>query len=169
MRQAYVVAQRGSCPRKRVGALIVNQAHRVVASGYNGAPRRQPDCFEVGCDLREIEGKPSCVRTLHAESNAIDFAGRDAEGCTLYTTVVPCRLCALRIIQAGILVVYYHEYYRSQGTDSSLELMLQGGVVLQQLGYPNAVVIGTYADPEAAVGTYADLVRTYASDPEPGR
>ncbi len=117
MRQAYVTAERGSCTRKQVGAIIVrDRDKRVFSGGYNGAPRGMPDCLEVGCDLRVIDGRESCVRTIHAESNALDLCGPIAEPHTLYTTVIPCRLCALRIIQAGIGRVIYHEFYQSQGT-----------------------------------------------------
>jgi dCMP deaminase len=119
MRQAYVTAQRGSCLRLRVGALIVrDRDHRVISGGYNGAPRGMPDCLEVGCDLRpNLDGRESCFRTLHAESNALDLAGLvDHEPHTLYVTVTPCRNCALRIVQHGIKRVVYHKYYESQGT-----------------------------------------------------
>jgi dCMP deaminase len=113
---AYSVALRGSCKRKRVGAVIVDQSHRIVSTGYNGAPRGQRDCLEAGCDVREIDGRKSCVRTLHAESNAIDFARESLIGCWLYTTIAPCRNCALRIVQAGIKRVVYDEWYESQGS-----------------------------------------------------
>lgn len=117
MRIAYVTAERGSCLRKRVGALVVRDSdRRIVSGGYNGAPRGLPDCLTAGCDLRTIDGRASCVRTLHAESNALDLCGPLSEAHTLYTTVIPCRNCALRIIQHGIMRVVYHEYYESQGT-----------------------------------------------------
>lgn len=117
MRLAYVTAERGSCCRKQVGALVVrDRDKRIIAGGYNGAPRGMPDCMEVGCDVRMVDGRESCVRTLHAESNALDLCGPLSEPHTLYTTVIPCRNCALRIVQHGITKVIYHEYYESQGT-----------------------------------------------------
>lgn len=119
MRQAFVTAQRGSCRRLRVGALIVrDRDKRVISGGYNGAPRGMPDCLEVGCDLRKnLGGRDSCFRTLHAESNALDLAGRvDDEPHTMYVTVTPCRPCAMRIVQHGIARIVYHAYYESQGT-----------------------------------------------------
>ena len=119
MRLAYVVAERGSCQRKKVGAIVVrDEDKRIISAGYNGAPRGMPDCLEVGCDVRRIDGRDSCVRTLHAESNALDLCGNATElgSLTIYTTVVPCRNCALRIIQHGIRRCVYHEYYESQGT-----------------------------------------------------
>lgn len=119
MRQAHVNALRGSCRRLRVGALIVrDRDRRVISGGYNGAPRGMPDCLEVGCDLRaNLDGRESCFRTLHAESNALDFAGRvDSEPHTLFCTAIPCRNCALRIVQHGITRVVFGVYYESQGT-----------------------------------------------------
>ena len=110
MRFAYVAAMRATCPRRHVGAVIADTHHRIVATGYNGAPRRQKSCDQVGCQLVDNH----CVRTLHAESNAIDFAGRLAEGCTLYVTVTPCWDCAKRIINAGITRVCYDEHYESR-------------------------------------------------------
>jgi dCMP deaminase len=134
--QAYITALRGSCQRKRVGAIIIDQNNRHVAGGFNGAPRGQPDCLSVGCDVRVVDGRGSCVRTLHAESNALDYAGRDARGCALFTTVIPCRPCALRIIQAGIDSVFYSEFYESQGTKETKELLTGAGVKLMQLTLP---------------------------------
>jgi len=113
---AFLVATRATCDRKKVGAVLVKD-HRLVATGYNGSPAGLPHCDDVGHELKKIEGRDSCIRTLHAESNAIDFAGRDAAGCTLFTTVVPCYDCAKRIINARIENVLYQEYYESRSTE----------------------------------------------------
>jgi dCMP deaminase len=110
MRTAYVQAMRATCPRRHVGAVLTNSAHRIVATGYNGAPREQPSCDEIGCQMVDDH----CVRTLHAESNAIDYAGVFAAGCTLYVTVTPCWDCAKRIINANITRVLYDEHYESR-------------------------------------------------------
>lgn len=144
MRLAYITAQRGSCRRKRVGCVIVDGDHRIISGGYNGAPRGMPDCLTVGCDVRVIDGRESCVRTLHAESNAIDHAGPDCRGAWLITTVVPCRLCALRIVQAGFDGVLYHEFYVSQGTNETLDVLHNGGVRISQLDAPMWDVAGTF-------------------------
>jgi len=116
MEIAHLVATRGTCDRKQVGAVIVNDRHRIVSTGYNGVPAGMPHCDDVGHTLVEIDGRPSCVATLHAESNALDDAGRQARGCTLYTTVIPCFDCAKRIVNAGMTYVYYKEYYESRNT-----------------------------------------------------
>lgn len=110
MRLAYLAATRATCDRKHVGALIVSPDHRVIATGYNGAPAGVESCDEVGHQMVENH----CVRTLHAESNALDFAGRFAQGCTLYVTVTPCWDCAKRIVNASINRVVYDEHYESR-------------------------------------------------------
>lgn len=130
---ARAVSARASCRRKKVGAVLVDENHVIVGSGYNGAPRGLPDCLTHGCDVRVIDGRESCVRTLHAESNAIDFAYRSANNVTLYTNVIPCRLCALRIIQTGIVRVVYEETYISQGTNEVPALLEAARIPLEQV------------------------------------
>lgn len=131
MRFAYTAAQRATCPRKHVGAIIMDSDHRIVATGYNGAARHLPSCDDVGCQM--VEGH--CVRTLHAESNAIDFAGRFAAGCTLFVTVTPCWDCAKRIVNAGITRVCYDEHYESRyGKSTDVpDYLREGGVVVDCL------------------------------------
>lgn len=130
MEIAQVVAKRATCDRKRVGAVIVDPMHRIVSTGYNGAPAGLPHCGEAGHELKVIGDRESCVRTLHAESNALDDAGRRATGCSLYVTVIPCYDCAKRIVNAGIARVVYKDYYESRNTERTYQLLLHAGVVL---------------------------------------
>lgn len=127
---AHVVAKRATCDRKHVGAIIVDEDNRIVATGYNGSPAGMPHCDDEGHLLKEIDGRPSCIRTLHAESNALDYAGQDALGCTIYTTVIPCYDCAKRIINSGVDRVVYDEYYISRSTELVVQFLLDGGVQL---------------------------------------
>ncbi len=148
MRIAYVIAQRGTCPRKRVGCVVVADSDlTVVGTGYNGAPRGMSHCTEVGCDLEDVAGRPSCVRTLHAESNALDrLVSRDA-WMTLYSTVVPCHRCALRIVQcSGIRRVVYHDGYESQSTRKTYGLLRSADVSLVKLEAADDVVAGAWSD-----------------------
>lgn len=112
---ARVWAERSTCSaRARVGAILVDDAHHVIASGYNGSPRGQPHCDEVGCLM---EGG-HCVRAIHAEENAIIQCARvgvSLVGTTLYVTHRPCVRCTRLIIQAGIKAVYFNEYYDADG------------------------------------------------------
>lgn len=111
MRNAHLYATRATCPRKHVGAIIVDKNHRVLATGYNGSPPGVDQCDEVGCQI--VDGH--CVRTLHAESNALDYAGTwRTPGCTLYVTVTPCWDCAKRIISGDFDRVVYGEHYESR-------------------------------------------------------
>jgi dCMP deaminase len=132
---AHVVAKRGTCDRRKVGSVIVDNQNRLVASGYNGAPKGMPHCDDVGHELKEIEGRQSCVRTLHAESNAIDDAGSRAQGCKIYVTVTPCYPCAQRIVQAGIRCVVYSEWYESQNTKLVQEFFRKADVLFRQVEF----------------------------------
>lgn len=138
---AHLFATRATCDRKHVGAVIVDERHRIVSSGYNGAPAGMPHCSGPGGvdhELKTIEGRQSCVRTLHAESNALDDAGRRARGCTLYVTVTPCYPCAQRLVNAGIRRVVYTEWYDSQNTDLVAEFFEKAGVEMVGPGKPDA-------------------------------
>ena len=102
------VAERSTCLRRHVGAILVKDK-RILATGYNGAPRGLRHCEEVGC-LREQLGAPpgerhELCRGLHAEQNAFLQAasfGVSSEGATLYATVYPCSLCAKMAVNAGV-------------------------------------------------------------------
>lgn len=113
---AYLVSSRATCDRKKVGAVLVKD-RTIISTGYNGAASGMPHCDEIGHELKDIEGRPSCVRTIHAESNAIDQAKESLKYATLYTNVIPCYDCAKRIVNAKISRVYYAEYYASRNTE----------------------------------------------------
>ncbi len=109
------IALRGTCTRRRIGALIINEHKEIVASGYNGNPRGQAHCSDMGC-IRDIQGiksgdKMEVCTAVHAEMNALIQAGREARGGTLYCTVLPCNTCAKMILNAGIKRVVYRDDY----------------------------------------------------------
>lgn len=134
LRVAEEIATMATCDRKHVGSVLVNSTgKRIVATGFNGSPAGMPHCDDVGHELVPINGRDSCVRTLHAESNAIDYAGRDAAFCTLYVTAKPCYDCAKRIVNVGINRVVYRETYISRNTDKVDELLKQANVELLHL------------------------------------
>ncbi len=111
------VAQRSTCLRRHVGAVIV-QDKRILTTGYNGPPTGLAHCDEVGC-IREQLGVPSGERTelcrgLHAEQNAIIQAalhGVRIAGSDIYITLQPCVLCAKMLINAGIRRIVYDGDY----------------------------------------------------------
>jgi len=115
---AKLTAERSTCLRRKVGAVIV-QDKQIVATGYNGAPKGMAHCDEKGGCLREKLGIPSgerheLCRALHAEQNAIIQAatsGQSIEGATIYITNQPCSICAKMIINAGIRKIIVHEGY----------------------------------------------------------
>jgi len=115
-----LVAKRSTCLRRHVGAVIVRD-RRILATGYNGAPRGMKHCSELGC-LREKMGVPSgrmqeLCRGLHAEQNAIIQAalfGVSIENSHIYTVTQPCVVCAKMIINAGIKRIVFDEPYPDQ-------------------------------------------------------
>ena len=120
------VARRSTCPRAAVGAVLVRDK-RILTTGYNGAPRGLPHCTEVGC----LMVNDHCVRTLHAEQNAIiqgALHGVDVAGSTLYVTHQPCLVCAKMIINAGVERVVYGGDYPDDIARGFLE---QAGVNLE--------------------------------------
>jgi dCMP deaminase len=115
-----VVASRATCDRGRNGAVIVKNK-RILTTGYVGSPIGLPHCDEVGHMLHNVvdeSGKISkhCVRTIHAEQNAILQAalhGVSTEGATIYVKFVPCFACAKMIINAGIKRVVSERRYHA--------------------------------------------------------
>jgi len=133
---AELVAQRATCLRRQVGAVLVRDK-RIVTTGYNGVPTGIQHCLDVGC-LRETQGVPSgerheLCRGLHAEQNAIIQAavyGISLDGATLYCTNQPCAICSKMLINAGIRQIFYLEGY----PDSLAERMLrEAGMELQRI------------------------------------
>jgi dCMP deaminase len=120
------VARRSTCDRARVGAVIVKDK-RILTTGYNGAPTGLPHCDNVGHLI--VNGH--CVRTLHAEQNAIIQAalhGVSVAGGTMYVTHQPCLTCAKMIINAGIRCVVYAGHYPDENAVAFLQ---EAGVELQ--------------------------------------
>lgn len=107
---ARQVATRSTCSRKHVGALIVRD-RMILATGYNGSLRGLDHCDDVG---HLMEGG-HCVRTVHAEANAIVSAARSGtslEGATFYVTASPCFNCFKLIANAGVKKICFGEFYR---------------------------------------------------------
>lgn len=121
---AFTVAKRGTCERAKVGAVIA-RGGRVISTGYVGAPAGAEHCTSIGCRLGNHNG---CVRTVHAEANAIAYAAREGtatESAELFCTHSPCEPCAKLIISAGIRRVVYAARYRDE---AGIDLLRSVGI-----------------------------------------
>ena len=110
MNIAHEVATRATCDRKHVGAVIVRE-RSILATGYNGSLRGLAHCDDEGPLMEDGH----CVRTVHAEANAIVQAARNGvriEGSTIYVTASPCWGCFRLIVNAGIVRIVFGEFYR---------------------------------------------------------
>lgn len=138
---ARQAATRSTCLRRQVGAVLVRDK-RLLATGYNGAPRGTAHCLDIGC-LREQLGIPSgerqeLCRAIHAEQNAIIQAalhGVAIEGATLYTTLHPCILCAKMLINCGVTEIHYLEGYPDE---LSQAMLAEAGVTMCKEKLPSA-------------------------------
>lgn len=110
MKIAEAVSERSTCDRALVGCVLVYEK-RILTTGFNGSPSGQAHCDEVGHLM--VEGH--CVRTIHAETNAIIQAalhGVSTKGATCYVTHFPCLNCAKALVNAGIARLVYGMSYR---------------------------------------------------------
>lgn len=132
---ADTVASRATCDRGRSGCVIVKD-RQILVSGYVGSPRGMAHCDDVGHLLKKViheDGKVTqhCMRTVHAEQNAITQAARrgiSLNGSTLYCRMTPCRTCAMLIINCGIVRVVCEKKYHA-GQESE-EMFNEAGVEL---------------------------------------
>lgn len=131
-----LIGSRGTCDRGRSGSIIVSTGNTILATGYVGSPPGQPHCDEVGHMMNTVineDGTQSqhCVRTLHAEENAILQCAKDGirlEGTTIYSKMVPCYNCAMRIVRVGIKRVVTKKRYHADG--KSMKLFANAGVAV---------------------------------------
>lgn len=125
---AREVATRATCDRKHVGAVIVRDKS-ILSTGYNGSIAGLPHCDEVGHLMQDGH----CVRTVHAEANAIVQAAKHGvriDGADLYTTASPCWDCFKLIAQSGIKRIFFGEFYREE---RSLAMAKELGIELVDL------------------------------------
>lgn len=133
MRIAVEVSSRATCDRKHVGAVIVRDKS-ILATGYNGSIRGLSHCDEDGHMMEDGH----CVRTIHAECNAIIQAARNGvriDGATIYVTASPCWGCFKMIANAGINRIVFGELYRDTRIFGFSEKL---GIALVNLGEATA-------------------------------
>lgn len=119
MSLATTVATRATCDRKQVGALLVRD-RVILSTGYNGSIRGTKHCDEVG----HLMVGGHCVRTIHAEQNAVAQAAKHGvriEGADLYVTASPCWLCFKLIANVGVQRIVYGEFYRDENIFAAAE------------------------------------------------
>lgn len=129
MAQAHIVALRSTCTRLMVGAIIVRD-NRMIASGYNGSVADGTHCIDEGCYV--VDGH--CVRTVHAEANAILQCARfgvSTNDTELYVTHFPCLQCCKQLIQAGIKKVYYANDYRNN--ELAIQLFKEANIETEKI------------------------------------
>ncbi len=116
MKLAMLASERATCPRMHCGCVLVKD-REVVATGYNGSIPGDEHCEDVGCLVVDNH----CVRTNHAEMNALTQAARKGhcvDGATAYVTNMPCTTCAKALIAAGIKrVVVATDYHSTLALD----------------------------------------------------
>ena len=131
------VAERSTCLRAKVGAVIVRDRN-IVATGYNGAPAGLPHCTDVGCLVYSSrtpsgENEENCFRTIHAEINAIAQAaknGASIRDADIYITHTPCIHCMKVLLNTGIRAIYYEREYKLHTLD---EMLKHTNVTLQRV------------------------------------
>jgi dCMP deaminase len=141
------VASRATCDRGKSGCVVVRDK-RIICTGYVGSPAGMPHCDDVGHDLKRVmddDGtvRQHCVRTVHAEQNAIVQAARyglPLDGTTIYCSMEPCRVCAMLIASTGISRVVAGRRYHAGGdtpqilASAGVELMVVEEVVQEYEG-----------------------------------
>jgi len=134
----HEIGKRGTCNRGKSGCLIARR-NRILTTGYVGSAPKMPHCDDEGHLIRKVidddgSEREHCVRTIHAEQNAICQAARHGisiDGATLYCKMEPCRTCAQLIIAVGIVrVVAYRRY---QAAEETRKLFKSAGIHLEVL------------------------------------
>ena len=150
MIEAALLASRSTCKRLSVGAVLVRDK-RIIAGGYNGSVSGDDHCIDEGCYLRDGH----CVRTIHAEMNAILQCARfgmSTDGASLYVTDFPCLQCTKSLLQAGIKEINYIRNYHND--DYAMKLIKLKHVRLRQINLDQDILdqvhLDQYIDPQVA-------------------
>ncbi len=131
MTMAVVASLRGTCDRRYVGCVIVTEDNQVVSTGYNGSAPGAPHCSEMGHLMHDGH----CVRTIHAERNAIAQAAKHAkgtDGCRIYVTTHPCPGCLLILAAAGIHHIIHLEPYHDDEDEVSAILARDAQIHIEE-------------------------------------
>jgi dCMP deaminase len=117
---AQAVATRGDCLRRQIGAVVIDSRHRVVSTGYNGAPSGTPGCMDGACPRARIdvphgsryEGREGQCIAIHAEVNALIWGDpMRIDGGTMYVSAEPCEYCLKVLSGSGLTKVVWPTQY----------------------------------------------------------
>ncbi|TXL68033.1 ComE operon protein 2 [Cerasibacillus terrae] len=162
MAQSHLLSLRSTCTRLMVGATIVRDK-RIIAGGYNGSVSGSVHCIDEGCYI--VDGH--CVRTIHAEANALlqcaKFGVR-TEGAHIYVTHFPCLQCTKQIIQAGIKTVYYATDYRNN--EYAIQLFQEAGVKVDKVPLEEFNIDPNYKVKQEYVSKLLKTVGSHVSNDE---
>ena len=136
LKLAMLASERSTCPRMHCGCVLVKDKN-VIATGYNGSIPGDEHCDDIGCLIVDNH----CVRTVHAEMNALIQAakrGHSVEGSTAYVTNMACTTCAKALITAGIKrVVVFSDFHDTLAT----EFFKKGNVRVEKHSMPKTEII----------------------------
>jgi dCMP deaminase len=137
MKITHDVSERSTCLKRKVGAVIVKD-FRILATGYNGAPKNISHCEKAGCLRKELKvpsgQRHELCRGLHAEQNAIIQAAWDGvkiKGAAMYCTFQPCVICAKMMINAGIEKLVYEGDYPDE---LAKKMLKESGITIIRRG-----------------------------------
>jgi len=140
-----LASERATCPRMHCGCVLVKNKN-VVATGYNGSIPGDEHCEDIGCLVVDNH----CVRTVHAEMNALVQAakrGHSIDDATAYVTNMPCTTCSKALIAAGITrVVIFSEYHDTLAT----KFFSKAGVAIDKQEMPAKEILYNLKDYSSA-------------------
>ncbi|PAV28998.1 ComE operon protein 2 [Virgibacillus profundi] len=160
MAQSHLLALRSTCTRLMVGATIVRDK-RIIAGGYNGSVSGSVHCIDEGCYV--IDGH--CVRTVHAEANALLQCakfGVPTENADIYVTHFPCLQCCKQLIQSGINTVYYAEDYKNH--EYAVQLFEEAGVNTKKVELNYLAIDENYQEKTDFVKNLLDKMESVSTD-----
>lgn len=134
MTMAHTISEMSTCNRRAVGCVVVSPEGFILSTGYNGSPSGMKHCTEDGCTLDPESHR--CLRSLHAETNAIISASRfgsSLEGASIFVTTRPCLQCTLALIQSGISSIYYSDEYKSDSEAQFKKFCEEGEVDVHRI------------------------------------
>jgi len=136
LKLAMLVSERATCPRMHCGCVLVKDK-RILSTGYNGSIPGDAHCEDEGCIIEDNH----CIRTIHAEMNALlqcSIHGVSTKGATAYVTNMPCTNCAKALIAAGIVeIVIFSDYHNTRAE----EFLNKAKVKLRRLPMPGKNII----------------------------